>query len=239
MQTVGGDFEMRTVGTIIYLLCFLNLCGQSRQLFLQIDTIQAIEEFNANQWGVYITNQGFTNLGDSAWLSSISFSQFPNFTALISIETDSSNLRLPIDDGQGYLEICGLNLLRGDTLKISRLIVYNNCYPDTSLIVIRHLRKSSKSEEFKLKRLIKKLKVNKPKCQKPPPDVLHIIINEKEYKAEIMMAKDPMQTFISGNRIRPMKYYKMNDYTGPVRRMRIETELLKYFSVATITLDNK
>ncbi len=155
-------------------LCF----GQQRKIVLRIDTIDFLNKLeNFSDFKIIVTNQGLANLGDWIEPDSLHFHKFPQFYCSLNLQSDSSKIRIPFDNKEGYLEIESAYSSNLDTIQISHYVLYSNCnidsvkiwktyfYDDTLLV---NKRKSFyKEKELNLQ------------CERKPPDKVTLKINGK------------------------------------------------------------
>ncbi len=152
-----------------------NSVAQTRKIILQIDTIENngyIEFFikASKQKTVYpylIKNS------DCFWSSN-------SLTCLLTIQNDTSTVSISIDKKGGYLELNNIYKLTSDTIKISKIFVFKNQYPDTNWTTINYfkIQNDSLTENFKN---VKKYNVDRINKEDSKPISTSYIINDKRY----------------------------------------------------------
>ena len=119
---------------LLLTICFFssNCWCQTKNLVVRIDTIDFIDKYeDFLDFKLFVTNQGFVNNGEEFDSAEFHFSKFPQYYNTIYLRSDSSQLRIPLDKKEGYVEICDLYNSDLDTLKIDLYRLYSNCNFDT------------------------------------------------------------------------------------------------------------
>ena len=93
---------------ILITLTFILICHtgfSQKKLTLIIDTLDFVHDFDKYDFKVFLTNQGFADLGETDSTAFISTDSFPNFHSTVTLKTDSTLIQIPIDQKNGYLEL--------------------------------------------------------------------------------------------------------------------------------------
>ncbi len=176
---------MRILAFILSFLTTLISFSQVKTVVVQIDTLELINE--DSDFKLLVTNQGFGGFGveyDSAYYLK---NRFPNYVNWVSIETDSSVLKIPFDNIQGYIEIPFLFNSGLDTIRIYKHRLFSNCNYDTVKTQITYF---SNDTVVDLKKSGSSVKVEQLKCKRKPPVVLKININGILYEAPVLVSKE-------------------------------------------------
>jgi hypothetical protein len=218
---------------LTFILILSYQCGYSqKQLTLIIDTIDFIDDFDKYNFKVYLTNQGFSDLGEIDTNSQISSQNYPNFQTTLSLKTDLTKIQIPIDLQNGFLEIS--NIYFQDTIRINHLEMYTNCYKDTSKTRIEYYRVKNDSvskEPYKVKF---KESIKKSKCKYKPPYKTMLTINDQKYYVSIQKREADID-YMHGHGYKPRQTEKNhNDYSGS--RFYISSITKHYINVITINI---
>jgi len=107
---------MRILLTLILVLsCHLGF--SQKALTLIIDTIDFIDDFDKYNFNIFLTNQGFLEMGEIDTAGVITTKSYPNFQTTIQLMSDSTKIQIPIDQKNGFLELS--NLYDQDTIIIN------------------------------------------------------------------------------------------------------------------------
>ncbi len=202
------------------------------QLTLVIDTIDFIDGFDPPDFRIVVTNQGFANLGQIDSTAKISRIDFPNFQTTVALETDSSNIHIPIDQHNGYLELS--NVYNSDTIRINALRLYSNCYRDTMRSRIEYSRVKDNIVSDQCYKVEFKERVKKKKIKRKTPLKTTLIINDQEYVTSIQKTKW-LPLISSGNGYKPrMTEKNYENYSGTKFHILSVTE--QYINVMTVKI---
>ena len=113
--------KMRILLTLTFILSF-HLGFSQKTLTLIIDTIDFVDDYDKYDFNIFLTHQGFANLGETDSSAIISTDRFPNFQTVVTLKSDSTSIQLPIDRKYGYLELS--NIYESDTIRINYLKQY-------------------------------------------------------------------------------------------------------------------
>lgn len=223
---------MRPILTIIFILSGLSGYSQ-KQLTLIIDTLDFVDELDHYDFRINMTNQGFANLGQTDSTAKLTITDYPNFQTTVNLETDSTTIKIPIDQQNGYLELS--NIYDSDTIRINKLKRYSNCYRDTTKTRIEHYRVKNDSvsdQPFKVKF---KVKTEKKKCDRRPPFKTMLTINDQKYFVNIQKKKSDGVEIMHGHGYKPRQTEKnYENYTGT--RLYISSITERYINVITIKI---
>lgn len=200
---------------------------------LIIDTVDFIDNYDKYYFKVNLTNQGFADLGEIDTTAKVSTEEYPNFQTTVNLKTDSTNIKIPIDQQNGYLELS--NLYDSDSIRINKLKLYSNCYRDTTKtrIELYRVKNDSVSDQpFKVKF---KEKTEKKKCDRKPPFKTMLTINDQKYFVSIQKKKSDGVEIMHGHGYKPRKTEKnYENYTGT--RLYISSITERYINVITIKI---
>lgn len=133
----------------------------------------------------------------------VNFSSKPQVVLPIEIEDTSVIVDLPLDDSGGVFSLKGAYQLTVDTIRISKFIVFHNCFTDTiKRYMSWYLNNADTSEERKLKLL--KYKAYRPiavvkDCQPVVPAKYEMLINQIAYTiSPVTEHRDPAPNFAHG-----------------------------------------
>ncbi|MBI1836545.1 MAG: hypothetical protein HYR91_04700 [Flavobacteriia bacterium] len=202
---------MRIFLTFICILSY-HFGYSQKQLTLIIDTIDFIDDFDKYHFKVYLTNQGFSDLGEIDTNSQISSQNYPNFKTTINVKTDSTKIQIPIDKQNGVLELSNIYYL--DTIRINHLEIYSNCYKDTVKTRLEYYsvkNDSISNEPYKVKF---KKSIKKSTCKYKPPYKTMLTINGQKYYVSIQK-KESNINYMHGHGYKPKQTEKNHEhYSG-------------------------
>jgi len=224
---------MRSLLTLSFIInCLIGF--SQKQLTLIIDTIDFVDDIDQYDFKINLTNQGLANLGEIDTSSKSTTKYYPNFQTVVSLNSDSTNIQIPIDDQNGFLEIS--NIYNYDTIRIDYLKLYSNCYKDTSETVIEYYRiinDTVSNEPYKVKH---KTTTHKDKCKRKPPYKTTLTINQKKYMVSIQKKLDGVEE-LHGHGYKPKRYQKDSEnFKGKATRIYINSVTSNYLNVITVIL---
>lgn len=223
---------MKIVLLIILFLSCLSGFSQ-KQLTLIIDTLDFVNELDQYDFRITVTNQGFANLGQLDSTAKVTITEYPNFQTTVNLESDSSNIQLPIDQQNGYVELS--NVYDSDTIRINKLKLYSNCYRDTTNTRIEHYRVNNDSVSDIPYKVKFKERVEKKKCKRRPPFKTSLIINGQQYFVSIQKKKSDAVEIMHGHGYKPRQTEKnFENYSGT--RLYISSRTERYINVITIKI---
>lgn len=224
---------MKSILTSTFIL--LNLISFSQnKLTLIIDTVDFVDEMDFLDFRVFITNQGFGNFGEHDTSGQISLTTYPNFTSEIVVESENTTIQIPIGNSSGYLEI--INPYELDTIRISYLKQYGNCYKDTSKTRIEYYRVINDSVSDHAYKVKYKKETEKKKCKRKPPLETTLTINDQKYYVSIEKRKSDATKVMNGHGYKPKQTEKNHDnYSGTYFHISSITE--RYINVISVKLD--
>jgi hypothetical protein len=231
-RPLGTIKKMRPLLTITFILSCLSGFSQ-KQLTLIIDTIDFVDDLDKYDFRIMLTNQGFANLGQTDSTANVTTTDYPNFQTTVHLKTDSTRIRIPIDQESGYLELS--NVYESDTIRINQLKLYSNCYRDTIKTRIEHYKVKNDSvsdQPFKVKF---KEKTEKKKCDRRPPFKTMLTINDQKYFVSIQQKKSDGVEIMHGHGYKPRQTEKnYENYSGT--RLYISSITERYINVITIKI---
>jgi hypothetical protein len=223
---------MKTVLTIIFILSSLSGFSQ-KQLTLIIDTLDFVDELDQYDFKITMTNQGFANLGQTDSTAKVTITDYPNFQTTVNLESDSTNIQIPIDQQNGYLELS--NIYDSDTIRINKLKLYSNCYRDTTKTRIEHYRVSNDSISDRPYKVKFKERTEKKRCKRRPPFKTSLIINDQIYFVSIQKKKSDLVEIMHGNGSKPNRTEKnYENYSGT--RLYISSRTERHINLITIKI---
>ncbi len=221
---------------VLTLLTFVSF-GQDRKITLQIDTLV---QNNYNNFSIGLTGQFFGNypliIEDSTYIKRTD--SYPNLICPLTLKTDTTNIQISIDNGGGYILLIGAYQSIKDTLKINKVVVYNNCYNDTSFTRIDYFAYNQDSLTTKYLKSKFSWKPIKKNCKTSPLFETSYKINGVSYLVSTKIQDDQTEvTTFHG--YKPKKYSRDPDnYKGKVTYFHGQTTTFKYINVTTLKLKN-
>jgi hypothetical protein len=223
---------------LLFIFTTLNSFGQDRHIVLQIDTLilNGYDKFS-----ISLTGQGNPNfptfLNDTVYIKN-PIGQ-PNFICPLTLKTDSSNIRITIDDQGGYLQLIDAYKLKGDTIKINKVFVFENCINDTTFTRIAYYIKKpdgSIGKPFKTKR---SKSINKKKCKVKALNKVEYRVNNVSYFALFQEQKDSGLKITEFHGYKPRKYLEDRDnYKGKITYFHGSSTTSRYINVITIKISH-
>jgi len=216
----------------------LNSFGQEKKIVLQIDTLilNGYDKFS-----ISITGQGFANFGDfledSIYIkNSVGY---PNFICPLTLKTDSSNIEISLDDQGGYLLLMGAYKSKHDTLKINKVIVFSNCYRDTTYTRIDYYLKNEDGSIDKPFKTKYSKTITKNKCKVRPLFKTAYRINNDLYLVSFKKQKSIGTEITDFHGYKPKKYLEDRDnYKGRVTYFHGHSSTIHYINVITLKIKN-
>lgn len=223
---------MRIALTITIILSYLSAFSQ-KQLTLIIDTIDFVNEIDQHDFRITLTNQEFANLGQKDTTAKVTTTGYPNFKTTINLESESTNIHIPIDQQNGYLELS--NVYDSDTIIIHKLKLYSNCYRDTTKTRIEYYRVKNDSvsdRPYKVKFIEN---TERKKCKRMPPFKTMLTINDQKYVVRIQKRKSDGIEYMHGHGYKPRQTEKNHEnYSGT--KLYISSITERYINVITIKI---
>lgn len=168
----------KTLLYVIILLIGQNVIAQTKFTVLKIDTIIQ-KDFNQD---FFIRTQKRQTLMPYLISDSSCMVDHRNnsLTCKVILQDDSSTIQISIDEKGGYLELSNLSNLVYDTIRISKLIVYDRPYADTNWTTINYWYEEADTlgENFKN---IRKYSIDKVKTKNLAPIKIQFQINKETY----------------------------------------------------------
>ena len=176
----NNNIMRRTVALLIIIifstiLLVQNSSAQMRNIILKIDTV----DYNG-YIEFYIKTKGQKELRPYMLKNDFCFYDDYGLTCKLNILNDSSTLQISIDKKGGFLEICNIYQLISDTLRISKVFVFDKLYPDTNWTTTDYffIQKDSLADHFKT---TKKYKIDRISKKNSNPITTSYFINGKKY----------------------------------------------------------
>ncbi|MCB9282653.1 MAG: hypothetical protein H6563_01150 [Lewinellaceae bacterium] len=170
---------------LIILLWSLPIAGQGDSLFIQINKadFNECDPFDFLRFKINVTNQGFGNLGEIFEFPA-SHSAEVFCKGWLVITNDSSSVRLPVSNGDDYIEMSAKFLSGLDSVVIDRIDFWEHCQTDTILgwkqfFIDCDTCHSVKENFVRGERINRKVR---PRCKDKMPQIYMITINGKEYQ---------------------------------------------------------
>lgn len=233
-------FKNKLLKRLILLLTIIiaafNSFGQDKNIVLQIDTLilNGYDKFS-----ITITDSDFENFGDIV-IDSIFVRnnvEYPNFICSLTLQTDSSNIQISLDDHGGYLQLLDAYKLQNDTLKINKFVVFNNCYRDTTFMRIDYYLKNPDGSIAKPYRTKYTKKVSKIRCKNRPLIKTAYRINNELYSVSFHKKESIGTEITVFHGYKPKKYLKNREnYKGKVTYFHGQLETFHYINVITLNL---
>lgn len=226
--------------TILFTLIIsaLHLFGQDKKIVLRIDTLVLNGYDN---FSIEIEEQGFMNfhhpIDDSVYIQNTT--GYPHFICPLTLKTDTSNIRISIDDEGGYLLLMDVYQLKSDTLRIRKLIVFNNCYRDTTFTQIAYFIKKTDGSIDQPFRVKNSKEVEKKRCKNRPLLNTTYHINGTLYSVSIEKQTDNTVGISSFHGYKPRKYLEDRDnFKGKVTYFHGQSSTTHYINVITLKIKN-
>jgi len=200
---------------------------------LIIDTIEFVDDFDKYDFNIFLTNQGFADLGETDSTALISTDSFPNFQTTVTLKTDSTSIQIPIDHENGYLEI--FSVFENDTIRINYLKQYSNCYKDSSKTRIEYYRVKNDNVSDKPYKVKFKVYTEKTKCKRRPPFKTVLTINDQKYFVNIQKRKSEVIEYMHGHGHKPRQTEKNHEnYSGT--KLYISSMTERYINVIKVKI---
>ncbi|MCH2198893.1 MAG: hypothetical protein MK081_08910 [Flavobacteriales bacterium] len=224
---------MRTILTLTFILsCFVG-CSQ-KPLTLIIDTLDFVHKSAQDGFKITVTNQGIASLGQTDQNAKVTLTDYPNFYTTVTLESDSANIRIPIDQEQGYLELS--NVFELDTIRINKVKLYSNCFKDSIKTRIEYYRVINDSVADQPYEVKYKETAEKGKCKRRPPIKTPLVINDQVYFVSIQKRKCEAGEVIHGHGHKPkMTERNYGNYSGT--KFHFSSYIDRYINVITVDLN--
>lgn len=172
----------------IFVLPATDTAAMLHRKILIIDTVMSARD------SLTITVSGLdrkSGMIDARWFrGAVRKNRHPDFVVLV--EPDEmickTELQLPLDDSGGLLTIKNAFLIKEDTIRISRLPLLHNCFPDSTIYSISWFE-TDPSGQKELKQLSyeqKVLRSTKRPCKDRYPVLLPLSINGRSYEVPVV-----------------------------------------------------
>lgn len=223
---------MRILLTLTFILsCHIGF--SQKTLTLIIDTIDFVEDFDKYDFNIFLTNQGLANLGQTDSTGKVTTIGYPNFQTTVNLGSDSTNIHIPIDQQNGYLELS--NVYNSDTIRINKLTLYSNCFRDTTKTTIEHYRVKNDSVSDRPYKVKFKDNTEKKKCNRRPPFKTVLTINDHKYFVSIQKIKSDAVEYMDGHGYKPRQTEKnYENYSGT--KLYISSITERYLNVITVKI---
>ncbi|MBL7902063.1 MAG: hypothetical protein JNK73_08720 [Bacteroidia bacterium] len=209
--------------------------GQDRKIVLQIDTLilNGYSDFSIALTGQFFGNYPLT-IDDSCYVKKIN--NYPNFICSLTLKNDTTNIEISLDDKGGHLSLIGAYHLLKDTIQIDKVVVFSNCYNDTTFTRIDYFAYQPDSLTTKYLKSRFKKEITKMKCKNRPLFKTFYRINNVSYLVSFQMKKEDEEvTTFHG--YKPKKYSNdPNNYKGRVTYFHGKSIKFKYVNVITLKL---
>ena len=225
-------------------LCFLIFSyslycltyAQERSVVLIIDTIIAHNQsIPLHMLEVEICDQDrktpffCQNFDSTAHLDLYSY---PNYINTLFLQTDTSKIKLPIDDEGSFVLLQAPENL--DTIHINQLNLYNTKPPNTTYMVISKYKKinGELSDNQKPYRIKKRRKIAKTTT---PPEVIIFNINGLDYSCHLQLKKQDGFSIMHGHGYRPRKYLDKNGvYKRKVTYFHVNERTIQFYWIGGV-----
>ncbi len=178
--------------TAFFIASTLTLCGQSKKIVVFIDTLHITPggQFHLNTARTVVEyDSPFVWVGKR-------IDSIPNnydakedsiFVTTVEIINDSTDLRIPMDNEGGFLEILNLYGQPFDTIRISKWKVFSNCYPDTFLFSRSYYKRNPDDTLPNLFKHEEKLTITHKKCHNSTAKTICFMLNNVNYSLPTTM----------------------------------------------------
>lgn len=205
---------------------------------LQIDTLilNGYRNFSIALTGQFIGNIPL-EVDNSVYIKKDN--SYPNFICPLTLKTDTTNIQISLDDKGGYLLLLNVYKSIKDTLRISKVVVYSNCYRDTTFTRIDYYHykpDSSLGRPYKTK--FSKT-IAKKKCKNRPLFKTTYKINGVLYLVSFQIQEDFGVEVINFHGYKPIGASQNPDtYKGKLTRFHGQSTTSHYINVITLRLKN-
>ena len=176
----------------------INCRSQTKKVVIRIDTLDFIDKYeDFLDFKLFVTNQGFVNIGEEFDSADLQFNEFPQYYNTVVLQSDSSQLQIPLDRNGGYFEINNLYNSDIDTLQIDRYRLYSNCNFDTVRTWTTYYKDGTL--EVDSSRSNFKTVIHQLDCVRPPPDTIKLRVNDKIYNTPVKFEAEERVVFSIGN----------------------------------------
>lgn len=190
-------FSAKFLVLIITISCS-TLFGQSRELILEIQNIDAVNSANTDSLRVLLTEQGFMHGGETLTFSTHKINGRTTLIQKLLFESDSSTLMIYFNR-YGFIYFVDIESLINDTLKITKFKIYPDCKQVGTWLTKTIYENDSEGEiDFLNYRRNSKLEFDLDDDQCKVPDSLSLIINGVTYK-EVVVQRSKEQVHTTGN----------------------------------------
>lgn len=211
---------------IIGLFIASGLNAQTRELMFVIDTLVFHSE---QQDTIYLRVR---NQGASKWEEDVETMQvvkahaYPNFIHPVRLKHDSVIIELPIDNNYGFIELKNCYKLIKDTLKISKLEIFETKPADSTFTIMYFWKKL----DGQLAKSPYKVKVKKKGTDLiAPADTISVKINGINYRTKMTISREEVKV-VRGHRYKPKKYLtKEGDYKKRLTYIHFDQRLYAYY----------
>lgn len=233
----GGFFVLASLS--------FSVKSQGRKIVFQIDTLEIAENKEEFKFQVRGKKEFEFQISGKKYLKDfcfwppendvLHFDSYPNYSAKINLESDSTEIIIPIDYSFGYVRILSAYNEVIDTLRIQRLTLYDCPFSDTVYKRITYWKVLNGSiEEVPYKEKFKK-KVMKKKCPCPFPKEITLRINKKQYSVSFVQSK-ANETVTSGHRKRPVPYRKNGNERSRYTYIHFYSRVIEFQREGVISL---
>lgn len=176
----------------------INCWSQTKKLVVRIDTIDFIDNHeDFHDFKLMVTNQGFANMGEVFDSAEFHINTFPQYYNTITLRTDSSQLRIPLDKNEGYVEIRDLFHTDVDTLRIDFYRLYSNCNYDSVRTWTTYFLGDTLSVDTTRSNV--ETVINQMDCLRQPPDNVQLKINDHLYFGLVHFEAEVVEFISTGN----------------------------------------
>ncbi|WP_107038696.1 hypothetical protein [Brumimicrobium mesophilum] len=203
--------------------------SQTKSIYIQIDTIVTFDKYETSlKFKVEELNESHDNS-----TSSYKINDFPNFTGNLYIDSDSSQVKIPVDNKGSYIVL--ENVYKIDTLLIQKFEYFNTQPPDSTFETRLSYKLKNDKRDSIPNRIERKLKTKKIKS---PPKNITLTINNEEYKFNLKLIEVPHSIIINGHGYNRNNPYKRNGkYKNRLTSFDLTANQLKYYWVGRILLE--
>jgi hypothetical protein len=200
----------RLIPILTLLICTSNCWCQTKKLVVRIDTIDFIDKYeDFLDFKLFVTNQGFVNIGEEFDSAEFHFKKFPQYQNTIYLRSDSSQLQIPLDRNEGYIEIFDLFRVDFDTLQIDLYRLYSSCNFDTVKTFTTYYKDDTL--EVDTTRSNFNSAIHQLECVRQPPDTVQLSINDRLYYAPVNFKAEKGGIITTGNGSRRTIFGKEKD----------------------------
>lgn len=232
--------DMRLILSIFLLFLSITTYSQAVTKVLVIDTIVG----DVSNFKITVNRPEDSVLSENyifAIRPKVDTGRHPSLIVIFKNESFDSRLKVPLDDSEGYIMLRGVFRLTPDTIRIEKLTIFHNCFPDTIKYWQGWFRKYP-SDTLKRSKFLKSNsrigRIYLKECKMIYPKNISITVNNLEYLADVQVASESPSKWYHGHKIRNEKRFYRRLSSGKPYKCFAATETLVHYMLK-INIDLK